>query len=75
VVQAAELTRDLVLMDISMPIMNGLKATTEIIAISPNTTVVVVSGLNDADADEAGVAGWIKKSDFTVATLVEVLGK
>ena len=75
VVRASELTPDLVLMDISMPVMNGLKATTEINAISPNTTVVVVSGLNDEEADEAGVAGWIRKSDFTVAALVEILGK
>ncbi len=57
-----------------MPIMNGLEATTAINATCPDATVVV-SGLNDDDAEAAGATGRIKKSDFTVAALVDVLGR
>ena len=73
-----ELTPDLVLMDISMPVMNGLAATAKIKASCPSATVVIVSGLNDGvpEADEAaGATGRIKKSEFTVPALVEVLDR
>ena len=75
---ASELTPDLVLMDISMPVMNGLEATTRVKASFPGATVVIVSGLNDgvAEADEAaGATGRIKKSEFTVTALVELLDR
>ena len=73
-----ELTPDLVLMDIAMPVMGGLEATTEIKATRPGSTVVIVSGLNDGvpEADEAaGATGRIKKTEFTVAALVEILDR
>ena len=73
VARASELVPDLVLMDISMPVMDGLEATTEINATCPNATVVVISGLNAGDEEAAGAAGRIKKSDFSVAALVEIL--
>lgn len=75
---AVELTPDLVLMDISMPIMNGLDATAEIYGTCPDTTIVIVSGINKSDAEVAGVAGVtgrIQKSEFTVAALVDLLGQ
>ncbi|MCH7739889.1 MAG: response regulator, partial [Chloroflexi bacterium] len=54
---ASELTPDLVLMDISMPVMNGLDATAEINATCPGTIIVIVSGIGDNDSEAAGAAG------------------
>ena len=75
---ASELTPNLVLMDISMPVMGGLEATTKINATCPGATIVIVSGLNDGDpeVDEAaGTTDRIKKSEFTVAALAEIVDR
>lgn len=75
---AADLTPDLILMDISMPVMNGIEASTEIKANHPGATVVIVSGLDEDDNEAitaASPAARIKKSDFTVAALIEILDR
>lgn len=74
----ADLTPDLILMDISMPVMNGLEASAEISANHPAATLVIVSGLDEDDNEAiaaAGPVGRIKKSDFTIAALIEILDR
>lgn len=56
---------DVAIVDISMPIMNGVKAAREIARISPNTRVIILTMHNDpAYVDEAlraGVSGFVLK--------------
>ncbi len=56
---------DLVLMDISMPVLDGIEATRRIKSIAPQTCVVVLSSYGDEDhvtrALEAGADGYLLK--------------
>ncbi len=56
---------DLVLMDVQMPRMDGLQATTEIKRVLPGTAVIIVTISQDQDhlfkALKAGVAGYVLK--------------
>lgn len=63
---AARLKPDVVIMDISMPKLNGIEATKQIKALSPSMAVLVLTGY---DYDEyifamleAGAAGYLLKS-------------
>jgi two-component system response regulator DesR len=70
---AAELRPDVVLMDLSMPQVDGFEATTRILEEVPETAIVVVTGSNDPDDVErarmAGAAGYVTK-DRILAELV-----
>jgi DNA-binding NarL/FixJ family response regulator len=70
---AAELRPDVVLMDLSMPQVDGFEATTRILEEAPGTAIVVVTGSNDRDdverAQTAGAAGYVTK-DRILAELV-----
>lgn len=60
-----ELAPDVVMMDVSMPLLNGLEATRQIVKARPNTKVLILSSYSDDDyvhqATEAGAAGYLIK--------------
>jgi len=62
---AAELSPDLVIMDISMPGLNGFEATRQILGANPRTKVIALSMHNDghyiAAALKAGAMGYLLK--------------
>lgn len=62
---AADLAPDVVLMDLSMPGMDGVEATRAVLAAVPDTNVVVLTSFHDqgrvADALGAGAIGYLLK--------------
>ncbi|MBW3594267.1 MAG: response regulator transcription factor [Actinobacteria bacterium] len=76
-VVAAEMP-DVILLDISMPVLDGLQALPLIKAAAPGTRVVMLSGLDDADIrsqalDLGAESYFLKTSD--IGDVVEELAK
>jgi DNA-binding NarL/FixJ family response regulator len=73
---ARELRPDVVLMDLRMPGIDGLRATTQILERDPATSVIVLSVVSDEDgvraALEAGARGFIAK-ETPFASLVSAV--
>jgi PAS domain S-box-containing protein len=60
-----ELAPDIIITDINMPVMDGIKMATEIKALRPETTIIIISAYGDTnyllDAIEIGVNHYIMK--------------
>ena len=76
-----ELKPDMVVLDLSMPVMNGIEAAREIRKLSPKTKIVMFSMHDSArmayEAKEAGADAYIVKSsgiDVIEKTLDELVG-
>ena len=63
--RAGELQPDILLLDLSMPVLSGMEALPRIRAIAPLTKVVVLSGLDrsrmESDAMAGGAVGYLEK--------------
>ena len=81
--QAVELARkldpDVVLMDVSMPVLDGFEATRQIRADSESVRVLMLTGSNSRDdvdrSREAGASGYVTKDRIAselVSAIVEV---
>jgi DNA-binding NarL/FixJ family response regulator len=77
--QAGQLRPDVVLMDVRMPVMDGLEAARQILSASPDATAPRVLMLTTFDVDEyvyealhAGASGFLLK-DATAAELVHAV--
>jgi len=65
VVMAEELSADIVIMDVGMPLLNGIDAAASIVRKNPKTKVIILSMHSDEDyilrALTAGVKGYLLK--------------
>jgi DNA-binding NarL/FixJ family response regulator len=68
VAMAAELRPAMILMDINMPVMNGVEATRRIVAAQPDVVVVLCSTYNPQDlppdASTSGARAYVNKEEF-----------
>ena len=65
--KAAKLKPDIAVLDVSMPILNGIEATRQLRKVSPETEILILT-MHDADQMvqqliEAGCRGYIMKDD------------
>ena len=76
ITRTAQLRPDIVLMDLRMPVLDGVEATRRLLADHPNLRVIVLTTFDDDDnvfeALRAGASGYLLK-DSSSAKLVEAI--
>lgn len=79
--KTVELQPDIVLMDVSMPRLNGIEATKRVRQLSPNSKVIFLTQNTDEDlvtaALEAGAVAYVLKADMTnslIRTIQSAIG-
>jgi DNA-binding NarL/FixJ family response regulator len=77
VAAVAELTPDLVLLDIQLPDMDGFDVARRLLERSPELRVILISSRDHSQygplIEESGALGFVTKSDLTGATLERLL--
>jgi CheY-like chemotaxis protein len=65
---AQQIAPDLILLDLSMPVMDGLEALPHLVQSVPGATVVVLTGFRkdaaQAAAEQAGAQAYLEKDDL-----------
>jgi DNA-binding NarL/FixJ family response regulator len=72
---AAELNPEVVVMDVNMPVLNGIEATRRIVAAAPQVRVLMLTMLEDetvVEALRAGARGYVVKSSSPAATIAAI---
>jgi two-component system, NarL family, nitrate/nitrite response regulator NarL len=73
---AVTLDPDVVVMDVSMPVMNGIDATREIRERNPNACVLILTGGSNIaeidDARKAGASGYLTKDRIANDLVLEI---
>jgi DNA-binding NarL/FixJ family response regulator len=74
--KAAELSPDVVVMDVGLPCLDGIAATSALVAGAPRTSVVILTLRDDAATREqaraAGAAAFVAKHDADGALLAAI---
>lgn len=74
--RAAELRPDVILMDLNMPVLNGIETTARLVLSQPETKIIVLTSFVDQDhvlpAIQAGAKGYLLK-DIEPEALVEAV--
>jgi DNA-binding NarL/FixJ family response regulator len=78
VVMAKKLNPALVLMDLAMPVLNGLQATRQLLKADPDTKVLILSAYSDTvyveEAIDSGVMGFLIKQSCA-AIICQAIGE